>query len=195
MNILNLLAAHCIHDKQVTERFMPDDILAIFGAHNIGNSYEAGRNMQSPKNIFIHEDWSNSTGNYDADLSLLEFEPRAFTSTGLFSRFASGYLRMSHLCWRAPSPVGAKARTQQGTMKKSQRWSKLRFKPTNNVFWRWKGFLTCRASELSAPVSETAPEFAWVTVAGGLFIKVEDVYYLRGIVSSSLLNGTACDVS
>lgn len=83
MNILNLLAAHCIHDKQVTEIFMPDDILAIFGAHNIGNSYEAGRNMQSPKNIFIHEDWSNSTGNYDADLSLLEFEPESIH----FNRF------------------------------------------------------------------------------------------------------------
>lgn len=49
-------------------------MIAIFGAHNLSNPFEPGRIVQAPIDILIHHDYDSMTNNFDADLSLLEFE-------------------------------------------------------------------------------------------------------------------------
>lgn len=68
------LAAHCILGKYEKRKFLPRDILVLFGAHDLSKPNEVGRYSLSPNRIFIHNDWDPMEVSYDADLSLLEFE-------------------------------------------------------------------------------------------------------------------------
>lgn len=57
----------------MNKKLQPKDILALFGAHDLSDYFEAGR-MQSPTQIFIHEDFKRFSKIYEADVSLLKFK-------------------------------------------------------------------------------------------------------------------------
>lgn len=71
---LAFLAAHCIFPKRENAALLPREVLAIFGAHDLKNHYEPEKIVLSPRKITIHDEWNPHTTQYDADISLLEFE-------------------------------------------------------------------------------------------------------------------------
>lgn len=67
-------AAHCIQEKGAHETFPARFVRALFGAHALDDCYESERFALSPKKITIHKDWNPHIKSFDADIALLEFE-------------------------------------------------------------------------------------------------------------------------
>lgn len=71
---MKIAGAHCFSEKNSKSVLLPQDVLAMFGAHDLNDTHEVERVALKPKAIIIHEDWNAFTVDYDADISLLEFE-------------------------------------------------------------------------------------------------------------------------
>lgn len=195
---MRFLAAHCIHDKHALEALLPRDILALFGAHVLSHHHEAGRYSQSPKKIVLHEDWNPSTTQYDGDLSLLEFE----TGSIFFNNF------VQPVClWNSEKIPSVREGIVLG-------WGKSEDITRNheNVPKMVKVLIfsnaQCLPGEKSLADLSSHRTFCGSSInngsgvcfgdsGGGLLIKVDEIYHLKGIVSSSLIKnaGTECDIS
>lgn len=63
-------AAHCIHNK---ERFLfPNDILIAMGVHDIEKKFEPHRVVMEVNEFFIHPDWDPFNQNYDSDIAVIK---------------------------------------------------------------------------------------------------------------------------
>lgn len=158
--------------------------------------YETGRIELSPKEIYIHEDWDSLSGNFDADISLLEFEK----GTIRFSRY------IQPIClWDFENEPTETEGVVVGWGK-----SEDESKPHEEIPKKVKApievdLLKCilETPALSYYASKRtlcagARDGSGVCrgdSGSGLVINVGGVYYLRGIVSTSLLNHKDCDVN
>lgn len=72
--IFFILAAHCIQDKKRNFQKLPRNILLVFGAYNIDDPYEDGVVSIVPLEVIMHPLWNPSTIRYDADIAALVLE-------------------------------------------------------------------------------------------------------------------------
>lgn len=188
-------AAHCIHQKQATDELLARNVLAIFGAHNLANSYEPQRYSVSPKKIHIHKEWNHLTRAYDADISLLEFEAGSIH----FNTF------VQPIC---PLDAENVSKMTEGTVigwGKSENPNNYHENipklintiiQTNEKCLPGQGDLAVLSSERTFCAGlRNGSGVCSGDSGGGLFFKVDEVYYLKGIVSSSLLKDDGCDTS
>lgn len=195
INFYKIPAAHCILSKFASKRFVPRDIIAVFGAHDLSDTFEPGKILESPKKIFIHDDWNHLNDRFDADIALLEFLPNKIH----FSEF------IQPIClWGTKTePV-----VTEGIVTgwgKSEDSSKIHEnKPkmiTAPILTNEKCFLETKSLvDLSSERTFCAGLGNGSGVCsgdsgGGLFFKENDVFYLHGLVSSSLFKDFDCDVS
>lgn len=194
--MVQFLAAHCILEKHASEKFLPRDILAVFGAHDLSNPYESGRTLQSPKKIFIHDDWNHLTESFDADISLLEF----FSNKIHFDDY------IQPIClWSSEDEPTVTDGIVTGWGKSEDPTKVHENKPkviSAPIQTNEKCFLD--GNSALADLSSLRTFCAGLKngsgvcsgdSGGGLFIKISEVYYLKGIVSSSLIKDDGCDVS
>lgn len=188
--ICDSTAATCI-----AEFLSPSEILAIFGAFDLNNPFEGGRYQLVPKRIFIHEDWKPVTKSQDADLSLLEFEKGSIK----FNHFVQpvrlwnsdgepttdkGFISV----W---NETGDETSVRENIPKivevsiYSYAYCFNEKKSSANLF-KEKTF--CVAIENNSEDIHNSNRGA------GLFIKIDGVFYLRGIVSSSFLDKNGYEV-
>lgn len=194
---LVLVAAHCIQQKNHYIALLPREVIALFGAYNLSNTYEFGRIALSPKNITLHEEWNPHTASYDADISLLEFEKGSI----LFND-DSVYIRPICL-WNAASEPSEKEGFVTGWGKSEdpskvhQTIPKLIKSPiqsNEDCFFGAERLLGISSRRTFCAGTLDGSGICFGDSGGGLFIKVQGVYYFRGIVSSSLTNDNGCDV-
>lgn len=189
------LAAHCILDKHATKEFLPREVLAIFGAHDLNNTFETGRYALSPKDIFLHDKWNPGTTQYDADLSLLEFE-EGFIHFNLF---------VQPIClWNSDNepPVTEGIVTGWGRSENPTRphenvpkLIKAPFQTNEDCFLEEKPLLDLSSKRTFCAGLRNGSEVCEGDSGGGFFIKFDGVYHLKGIVSSSIVTEYGCDVS
>lgn len=174
---------------------MPRDILAIFGAHDLSNLFEAGRFQLSPKKIRLHDDWNPMTAEYDADLSLLEFEDSI-----PLNRF------VQPICLSENDPavtegvvVGwGKSEDETKDHENIPKLVKALIQTNEDCFFTegQKHHLDVSSRRTFCAGLRNGSGICHGDSGGGLFIKVNGVHFLKGIVSSSPVNTDGgCDVS
>lgn len=175
---------------------MPRDILALFGANDLNIPYESGRSAHSPKNILIHNDWNHLTDSFDADVSLLQFDE------GIIQ--FSTYIQPICLLDPASDPTETEG-TVTGWGKSEDPTKIHENKPklitvqiqmNEDCFLDKKTFVDLSSKRTFCAGLKNGSGVCGGDSGGGLFIKIDDVFFLRGIVSSSLLTTLGeCDTS
>lgn len=187
-------AAHCILDKgSRSEALLPRDALIILGAHDLDQKFEAGRETVPPIRIFIHPDWNPQILSFDGDISLLELEQSVqFT------------VYIQPICWwQSPSDPPVTSGTVVG-YGKSENDAKIHENKPKVIQLPIHSQESCFLSEPSLVKLSSTRTFCAGSgdgkgvcsgdSGGGLVVKVNGVFYLRGVVSSSLIKDYACDV-
>lgn len=173
-------------------------MIALFGAHDLSNPYENGRIAQSPKYIKLHEEWNPNTVRYDADISLLEFEKGSIL-------FNDDSIYVRPIClWNEPTEPTEKIGIVTG-WGKSEDQSKIHENKPRLAYAPIQTIESCvfeseRVVDISSPRTFCAGSRNGTGVChgdsgGGLYLKVDRVYYFRGIISSSINRYDTCDVT
>lgn len=188
-------AAHCVRQKHKTDKLQPKDVLAIFGAHDLGACFEAERVMLTPKNIFVHDDWNPLTIEYDADISLLKFEEGSIH----FNTF------VQPVClWDSEDDPTAtdglivgwgKSEDETKIHENLPKLIKAPIQTNENCFLNTKVLVDFSSNRTFCAGLRNGSGVCTGDSGGGLFIKVDGVYHLKGIVSSSFIKDVGCDVS
>lgn len=193
-------AAHCVMNKEgqgsldsMRNQLLPRQILVLLGAYMISKSNEEGRVAAPVWKIFIHDDWSPAVLNYDADIAMLLLEEDVHTS-----RF------IKPICVPQDSTdvsmgenfVAGWGQTEET---KSPATPKMAMAPivNNSVCFRHRSELYQIASGRTFCAGTADGAGVCLGDSGhGLFTQVNEVFYLNGIVSSSLVSaGGSCDVT
>lgn len=198
-------AAQCFRPKDTENQIkvlQPNDVLAIFGAHDLTKPHELGKNAFSPRKIIIHDDWKQNTPDYDADLALLEFQKVQTALSQPVRLWTSA----------ADSPLVTNEGIVVGWTKSESSpssTSKFPKKLTVPIQTNEECFLTTKTLiNLSSRRTFCAGfrNFSIIPVNGlgvcrgdrgsGLVINVGGVSYLKGIMSATLDEAeSSCDVS
>lgn len=65
------IAAHCIQQNS-EEKLVERDLAVALGFHNISKWLEIGRILSGVKSIFIHDNWNPSTMDFDGDIAVIK---------------------------------------------------------------------------------------------------------------------------
>lgn len=183
--IYNFLAAHCIRKKFSLKVRKAKFIKAIFGAHDLDSTDEIGRYELKPIRTIVHEDWNSTSTQYDADLAILRFNRNSIK----FNMF------VQPLClWKFENEPIETSGTVVGWGQRENTTKKHENLPTR-IFTPIHSDRQCLAgNSQAAGVSSLRTFCAGLRngtgicngdSGGALFIVVEGVFYLRGIVSGS----------
>lgn len=195
---INLVAAHCIREKHSIEPFLHRDIFALFGAHDLRNPYEVEKISLSPKKIMLHDDWNPHITEYDADIALLEFE-----AGKVIGRADSMYIRPICL-WNSEMDATVKEGIVTGWGKSEDptkahenkpRLIKVSIQSNEECIYGDRELFDLTSSRTFCAGLQNGSGVCHGDSGGGLFIEMSGVYYLKGIVSSSLVKHESCDVS
>lgn len=160
----------------------------------MSNFYEAERITHIPKKIFIHDDWNHLLGNYDADISLLEFDRGNIQY--------SPYIQPICL-WNSESEPSETEGIVTGWGKSEQPGKDHENLPTSvaaliqtneHCFLETKRLASISSLRTFCAGLRNGSGVCSGDSGGGLFIKAYGAYHLKGIVSSSLTTDSGCDV-
>lgn len=194
-------AAHCIKpklDEAPMEQLPSQQILAIFGAYKLDNSYEVERVGINPEKIFIHEDWNHRVSNLDADISLLKFDEEKL-------KIHQAYI--SPVCiWDSVDELIANEGfffgwgTSNDSTKRHEtlpKLNKLTIQYNNECLLGTPKLFEIASLRMFCASNRNGTGVCHGDAGGGLVIKIDEVYYLKGIVSFSLVNITTdnCNIS
>lgn len=158
---------------------------------------ETGRYSLSPINIILHENWNPRSTQYDGDISLLEFEAGQI----LFNAFVQPIciLNSSKLPVIREGIVSGWGKSEDRTKTHENEPKLIKVIASSND--------QCLPGERSLAEHSSHRTFCaghkegagvcFGDSGGGLFFKVDEIFYLKGIVSSSATKNhdTECDVS
>lgn len=163
--------------------------------HDLNDPYESGRISQSPKKIFIHDNRNHLTTSFDADLALLEFHANRIH----FDDF------IQPIClWNSETePVVTEGIVtgwgkSEDLTKDHQNLPKTVIVPiqTNEVcFLDSKDHVDLSSTRTFCAGLRNGSGVCHGDSGGGLIFNKDGVYFLKGIVSSSLVIEGNCDVS
>ena len=175
---------------------LPRDLIALFGAHDLKDSYEIGRQSLSPEKIQVHRDWNPSHESFDADIAILTFQAGAI----MFSTY------VQPIClWKKKADptqtegyIGGWGQSQNLEKFFEEIPTKLKVPIHANEFC----FLTTKdLVDLASNRTFCAGKGNGRGVCdgdsgGGVSIKFGSTYYFRGIISSGLYDELRfCDVT
>lgn len=171
--------------------------MAMFGAHNLNDTHEVERIMLRPKKIIIHEDWEPNTMRYDADISLLEFEKEKINFNSVYINPICIWDSIDYPISNDGIVVGwgrseDTTKVHENTPKKTnisiQNFQECFFKDVDLMSKYGSPRTICGLG-----VDRSGPCFG--DAGGGLFVKIDGIYYLEGIITFSPLRDAECDTS
>ncbi|XP_070504795.1 uncharacterized protein [Chironomus tepperi] len=184
-------AAHCIHGKKDEHKFTTNDIKVVLGAHNFSDN-EPGRVYSEISSINVHEDWNTKSESFDADIAMLTLKENVTFSSYIqpicLIPPESNIAEISH-----GYAVGYglnQNRNLENVLKKVKMPIELSNEKcffSNPVLLLLSSLRTfCAGYRNGSSVCEGDS-------GNGLFVKDQGVYYLRGIVSSSIADPEGCN--
>lgn len=196
MKFTNIFAAaHCILQKHEINPISSPKILAIFGVYRLNDPYEVERVSLRPEKIIIHEDWDPEAKSYDADIALLKFEE---------GKLSIYHVYITPICiWdSSEKPTVDKGFVlswgrSEDDSKSHEMIPMLVSAPiiTNeDCILENKAFLELSSHRTFCAGLRNGSGICYGDSGSGLFIKVDGVHYLKGIVSNSLFDYYGCDV-
>lgn len=181
------------YQQTVFNKFEPSEIIALFGAHDLTYVNEPGRLSLSPQEIHIHNEWNHHNLSYDADIALLVFE--------------SGKIRSSHLIqpiclWTSRSElietegkVVGWGRNELGIIGKVPKKTQVPIFTNEECFLDTIELVKLSSKRTFCAGYKNGTGVCHGDSGSGFFVKSGISYYLRGIVSSSLVGMLGCDVT
>lgn len=187
--IVFYLAAHCISEKNSDVKRKAQEIVAIFGAHNLVDGLELERTRLTPVEIILHSDWNPTSVKYEGDVAILVFEEGKIK----FSDFVE------------PTPLLDATKTLSVTEGTIVGWGKATesFKTHENVLKLSKSpiemnedcFLgipsleSFSSGQTFCASIQSVNGFYFGKSASQFFFKIGRKYYLKGFVSTSVIDG------
>jgi len=177
-------AAHCIEGKAGQYFFTPRDIVVILGAHNLSDTLEIGKITAGVKATHVHHDWNPHVDSFDADIAILELSNQIH-----FDQY------IQPICLAEPDSVAASINFGYvvgfGKSERADKEEIARVIETPIHSYRVCG---TNSSDHQPLLSNRAFCGGYANGTGvctgdsgsGLIVIHEGIYYLRGIVSSSL---------
>lgn len=178
---LKLSAAHCIHNKQLSPSKV-EEISIMLGAHKMSNTREEGRIVKKIKQIIIHEGWDSRIDRYTHDIALIRLNsPIQFSDyirpINLTSNVNYDFYNGSVASWGYVHDDFNLADTAQIVDLEIVNIAKCLMVETALVYNHWEESF-CGKSEYSG-ICVGDP-------GSGLYVKIKETYFLKGIVSTSL---------
>lgn len=180
--------------EAIFEKLLAREIVILLGAHNISQKYERERLSLSPRSIIIHEDWNPHILRYDADIAMLTFDREIATSDFI-----------QPIClWNSPTSPSAQLGTVVGwgqSEDKSKHYepipSQLKVPIHRNVdcFLENSNLAKISSRRTFCAGSSNGSGVCLGDSGHGLFIRHDQAFYLKGIVSSSQVDDGSCDVN
>lgn len=189
-----LTAAHCISEKGSEKTLLPRDILAFFGAHELSNLYETGRFSLSPKEIILHDKWNPKTSQYDADLALYEFEDGRILFNDYVQPVCLWYSEYDPTETEGWVVGWGKSEDPVNSHENAAKLVKAVMQTNEDCFLDEKRLLDLSSSRTFCAGLKNGSGVCHGDSGSGLVIKIKDLYFLRGTVSSSLIGDVGCDV-
>lgn len=186
-----LTAGHCIQDKE-REALLARDVLMLFGVHDLNNRNQNGVYSASASSIVMHPDWNPYGERYDADIAVINVEDEipytrfikpiciASNEMQVTEGWVTGWGKSedeSKLHENVPKVLKVPIWTNEHCFLEALEFSKLASKRT-----------LCAGSRDGTGVCNGDS-------GGGLFVKSGDAFYLKGLISASLVKQGKCDVS
>lgn len=165
----------------------------LFGAYDLNDNLESGRISITPLEIHVHQKWNPNVIRYDYDVAILEFEVQIPFSIYIHS------ICLWYDDTEPPQHEGYVAGWGKSENERAHetipKYIKVPIQSEEECFLAASGL-----RELSSPQTFCAGTLEGIGVCfadsgNGFFVKVNDLFYLRGIVSSSLTTDTGCDVT
>jgi len=172
--------------------FGVSDFTIMLGVHNYKKSHELGRISIGVKSINVHKSWNTDVPSYDADIAILEL-----VNEVKFSNYIQPICLTdddSEVAEASQATVVGFGNNENGTL--SDIANKLEISTSN--------YHSCASISFKHQTFASARTFCGGTVDGrgvclgdsgsGVYVLHDDTFYLRGIVSASLINNkNECD--
>jgi len=173
---------------------LPRSVIVLLGFHDLSNSIEIGRASCAVQGIHIHPDWNPYTISYDADIAVLMLDQDV-----AFNNY------IQPICMTSTDPriadstegfvIGNGKSGQDNHHENIPKFLKMPIQTNRNCTEKdstFQGLLTGRAF---CAGSGTGQGVCTGDSGSGFVVESGNVFYLRGIVSSSLFNSyLGCDV-
>jgi secreted trypsin-like serine protease len=211
---LVITAAHCVHYKNELAK-KAEEATFYLGKHNIDSLSEQYNVVSSVTKFIVHPDWDSNDDRYDADIVIA-----VLTRTISFNKFIipiclwTSTSNANDLFGKTGVITGW-GKTEVDTTSPTPKWAEIPVVDlltcirSNNAFNkltsdrtfcagnRHKGSGPCMGdsgNKTDGKLLETFCKFVETISGGGFVAKVNDKWYLRGVVSSSLIDPeNSCD--
>jgi hypothetical protein len=170
-------------------------MIVLLGAHDLDNPYETGRSSFAVRYIEMHPDWNPFAETFDADIAVLVLDIKVIFSKNIqpicLVPSASNIASITH------SIVVGFGQSEDPT-KIHENVAKVISNPivTNQVCFKHDlGLKKISSGRTFCAGHGTGVGVCHGDSGSGVFVEYGSLYYLRGIVSSSLTRGLyGCDV-
>lgn len=166
----------------------------MFGAYDLNDLFQSGALSSSPAEIFIHPDWNPFVPRYDADIAALVLDaddqipytryirPICLSSSELDAKegFVTGW---------------GESEDKRKEHENLPKQIKIPIEPNETCFLESSEFAKIASTRTICGGSRNNSGPCRGDSGGGLFVRVGNVFYLKGLVSASLLNAGQCDVT
>ena len=190
--MLNLIAAHCIKGKKDEYDFGINDFSVLLGVHNHSTPCETGRISAEVKSIHIHHHWSTDAQSYDGDIAVLELVTEV--------RF-DNYIRPICLAHEYSKIINAThgtvvgfGRTDDGSYPAVAKKLDIPITKFNECIRESSDHETLASARMFCGGPADGRGVCDGDSGSGVYVLHNRRFYLRGLVSSSLLNDNfLCD--
>jgi secreted trypsin-like serine protease len=188
---LSLSAAHCILNKKSQTQINARDLLMLLGAFNIDDRFEEGRVAVTPSEIFIHDDWNPNTDRFNDDIAILMMENEI--SFANFIRPICLWNSATEASVDEGIVVGwGKSINSSAYHESTPKELRVPIIHDNQKCYHEDYIFAKLGSEKTFCAGKEGIGVCTGDSGSGLFIEVDNVFYLKGIVSSSLRDLSGC---
>jgi len=191
--ILSIPAAHCIQDKHASKATSAGELLVLLGVHDLNKAFEVGRIIHAVDTVNVHPDWNTLKEAFDADITVLVLE-----SEVTFNKFIQPICMPNSNVAAIKSGIVVGFGRSKDETKIHENISKMLETPIHsNEDCFLKYYILTKLSSRRTFCGGTGNGVGVCRGDSGSGLIVTDgtVYYLRGIVSSSIIGGRyGCDL-
>ena len=184
-----------MQEKQSSILKSAGEFAVLLGSHDLKKFIEIGRTPYAVQRIIVHPDWNPLTEAYDADIAVLVLEREVTFNEHI--QPVCLVTPKSNIAVLATGVVVGYGKSEDET-KRHENIPKILDTPihTNeNCFLDHHALLKISSRRTFCGGTGTGIGVCRGDSGGGLFVKYGSAYYIRGIVSSSIIGGPyGCDV-
>jgi len=175
--------------------FLARDITVLLGVHDLSKRYEVGRIPYAVQSINIYRDWNPNTETNDADIAVMVLETEV-----TFSKYIKPICLMDSSSSLAKKTEGVvvgygKDEDPQKLHLNIPKSISMPIHQNEDCFLKYPSLVTLSSKRTFCAGSGDGTGVCLGDSGSGLVVTDGIAYYLRGIVSASLVNTTyECDV-